>query len=179
MKILSTILLASVAAKSCTSGPPSPINIRRSGDAAGATQTPNTSTRRPDQPETPIEVSAPTIPDFPTEILIENNKFKGQENRFEAVVKYAGAISEKIRLDSTENATRLIVPDLVSGKSDALVIEIYEGTTIRFKATKLATTLDRTKANTVEFKDCDIQKLPWSGQENETLCSWYVSDVES
>ncbi|RYZ91101.1 MAG: hypothetical protein EOP04_01665 [Proteobacteria bacterium] len=117
----------------------------------------------------------PTISSVPTEISLDNKKFKGEESKLEALVKYAGTTSAKLKLESSGDGAKLSVPKLTLGKTDVLTVEIYEGQKLRFKATKAATTIDKSKATVMKIEDCAIQQLPWAGESNETLCGWTIS----
>ncbi len=122
-----------------------------------------------------------TIPEieYPTEISLVSTKFKGEESKLSAVVKYAGSTSEKIKLSASDSDVKLSIPKLAPGKNDALVVELYEGEKLRFRATRTNTSIDKSKVNSFSIEDCLIQKLPWDGLSNETGCGWTISDVKN
>ena len=95
------------------------------------------------------------------------------------MLRFAQASSEKLKLTAASNAAKISVPKLAAGKKDALVIELYEGETLRYRATRLQTQLEKSKANTLSIADCLVQKLPWDGLKNETACGWTISDVKN
>jgi hypothetical protein len=182
VRVATLAIILSVAASACTRAPGRPTFKQRSGGLArsdtvkvkeNANQTPGSGTK----PAPVVEES--NILSLPTEIALANAKFKGEEPKLEALVKYAGVTSAMLKLESSSDSATIKVPKLVAGKTDALVIEIYEGTTLRYKATKLATTFEKAKANSVTVEDCSIQKLPWTGEGSETLCGWSISDVKN
>lgn len=167
-----TFSLALVFIAACTKAPVAPtFHKSGSGNVEGEGNGPNGSDggKNTVEPET----------EYPTEISLANTKFKGDESKLQALVKYAGNTSEKLELKADGSAAVLSIPKLAAGKNDALVVELYEGATLKFKATRAGTSIEKSKANSFKIEDCAIHKLPWSGDANEGLCGWTVQDVKN
>lgn len=157
----------------CTASPPkAPKLYRGSGDALSEGGQGSNSGVNPSNPVTPI-------PAIPTTIALASKKFQGEEDKLRAVVKYAGQASEKLRLKADGDSAVVSIDKLSSGKSDALVVEIYEGEKLRFKASKASVAIDKNKENSFKIEDCAIHKLPWSGEANEAHCAWSVEDLKN
>ncbi len=160
----------------CTASPAKPtFGLKKAGSAEVIPSDDPSEIGDPVNDSENVGKKAPTISSVPTEISLDNKKFKGEESKLEVLVKYAGTTSAKLKFATASEGAKLSVPKLALGKTDMLVIEIYEGQTLRFKASKAAIQIDKSNATALKIDDCAIQKLPWSGEGNETLCGWAVS----
>ncbi len=170
----SIVLSILLSLSACTQKPALP-NLEKHGRGAGDAENGGTGSGPSDEGKDKETVA----PEYPTEINLATSKFKGEESKLSAVIKYAGSTSEKLKLTTSDSKALVTVPKLASGKNDALTIELYEGEKLRFRATRANTAIEKSKATEIEIDDCLIQKLPWDGLANETACGWTISDVKN
>ena len=98
--------------------------------------------------------------------------------RPEAIIKYNGVTSPRYKLEAESGLATITAPNLLTAKSDTLVVEIYEAEKLRFIARRIATTVEKGKANSWKLEDCLVTKVPWDGEKNEGSCGWTVQDVK-
>jgi hypothetical protein len=126
----------------------------------------------------PDQSSAPAIPEIPSQIQLVNTKFAGDEDKLEAIVKYAGATSPRYKLNSEAGLAIITVPGLLKAMTDTLIVELYEAENLRFIARRIATTVEKDKSNSWKLEDCLVTKVPWDGEKNEGSCGWTIQDVK-
>lgn len=119
---------------------------------------------------------APEILEAPSEIQLVNSKFAGEEGKLEATVTFGGSTSARLKLTASDGIASLSVSALAADRTDTLVVDIYEGQKLRFRAHRANTTVEKDQANSWKIEDCSISKLPWDGETNETTCGWSVQD---
>lgn len=127
------------------------------------------------EPKTPV---VKVTPELPSEIQLVNTKFTGEESKLEAIIKYNGVTSPRYKLEAESGLATITAPNLLTAKSDTLVVEIYEAEKLRFIARRIATTVEKGKANSWKLEDCLVTKVPWDGEKNEGSCGWTVQDVK-
>jgi len=164
--LLATVLLTLM---SCTAAPSKPILSGKGG---------STSDSFPGKPDSPKDSGVATenraAPAEPSAIELENTKFAGEEAKLEAVVKYSGLTSERLKFTTASDKATLTVPGLPAKTPDTLIIEIYEKDKLRFVAKRANTLVELDKSNIVSFADCAITKVPWDGEANEATCGWSI-----
>ena len=115
------------------------------------------------------------ISDVSNEIQLVDTKFAAQEGKLEALVKFSGMTSPRLKLGTD---AKFKVEDLPAGKADQLVVELYEGDKLRFVATQNGVQFDKTKSSSVKIEDCNILKAPWDGESNDGNCNWDITEVK-
>lgn len=121
----------------------------------------------------------PPAMEHATEIKVDNLKFKADESKLEAVVKYAGGSSAKLKIKSSGSSAVISVKTIKAGKDQPLIIEFYEGTQLKFSAIRPGTSVDGAKANEFSIDDCGVHKLPWTGEGHENFCGYSIQDSKN
>ncbi len=120
-------------------------------------------------------VSNAVTSDVSNEIQLVDTKFSGQEAKLEALVKFSGMTSPRLKLGTD---AKFKVEDLPAGKADQLVVELYEGDKLRFVAKQNNVQFEKTKSSSVKIEDCNILKAPWDGASNDGNCNWDITEVK-
>jgi len=113
-----------------------------------------------------------------SQIELANTKFAGQETKLEALVKFAGTTSARLKLTSSNGLAAITVPSLIPDTASTLVVELYEGAKLRFVARRANTKFEKGKAGRLNFADCSVAKVPWDGESNQATCGWVIQPLK-
>ncbi len=128
------------------------------------------------QPAAGTKAPPPPAPIVLSEIQVVSTKFTGEVGKLEALVKFAGATSPRLKFVSSGGIAAFKVPSLSTIKSDTLVVEIYEGERLRFLARRANTKVEKGKTNSWKLEDCSVTRVPWDGESNQGACGWTVQE---
>ncbi len=118
----------------------------------------------------------PVDANFPSEIILANAKFTGEENKLQASVVFGGVTNSSLNLTAKSDGVLITIPSLPTNKADTLVVEIYQDKILRFIARRANTLVEKGKVNTWTLEDCDVTRVPWDGEDNQGICGWSIED---
>lgn len=113
-----------------------------------------------------------------TSVLLVSPRLKPKDGGYEAVAKLGGLKTAKIPLVSGEDGMSFEAIGLPVKASDVLVVEIYEGDTLKFIAKRADTRLDTNRGPPVLIKDCQLLSAPWDGLKSEGGCNWDIEEAK-
>jgi len=113
-----------------------------------------------------------------TDIVLVSPRLGTQAGTYQAVAKLGGFTTAKIPLLPDQNGLTFEAAGLPVNSPDVLVVEIYEGESLKFIAKRAATQLAANSSAPVRIDDCLLLSAPWDGLKSEGGCNWEIEEVK-